>query len=154
TDSPRLLDPVATPRQIPGFDLEASKDHRESSGSLRGLERTISTDQDVLLLSRTSNRLEFEIHSDEPSHLFLSVTHYPGWSAEVNGAPVRLQRAAFFMTALPVPAGSSHVVLRIAPGSVKMGLALTVLGLFLTAWSAGWLAAEPSSKPPVTRAGI
>ncbi len=154
TDSPRLLDPVATPRQIPGFDLEASKDHRESSGSLRGLERTSSTDQDVLLLSRTSNRLEFEIHSDEPSHLFLSVTHYPGWSAEVNGAPVRLQRAAFFMTALPVPAGSSHVVLRFAPRSVKMGLALTVLGLFLTAWSAGRLAAEPGSKPPVTRAGI
>ncbi len=94
--------------------------------------------------------VECDVQTDRPTHLFISTTYYPGWSADVNGAPVDLTPAALFMTALAVPAGHSHVVLRYAPGSVTLGLNLTILGFILTlstAWVIGHGRGYPCGNP-------
>lgn len=93
---------------------------------------------EVRLVRQTGSRLEFDVQAGHSTHLFISTTYYPGWSAEVNGIPTPLERSALFMTALAVPAGHSHVVLRYAPMSVTLGLGFTLLGVILTL-STAWV---------------
>ncbi len=123
-DSPELLEAQSIE--------ELRKLRRESIAESDGSIDVAAQPGKVRLVRRTANRLNFDVQSDRPSHLFISITHYPGWSAEVNGVPVELERAALFMTALEVPAGHSHVVLHYLPKSVSLGLGFTLLGFILT----------------------
>lgn len=59
----------------------------------------------------------------------------PGWSVTVDGRPAPLLEAYGKLTAVAVQAGAHTVEFRYAPGSVKLGAGLTLLGLAL---AAGW----------------
>ncbi len=145
TDSPELLSAAERPEEIPGFAPDPDSGGEGQHGSLPNLVRADDHNR-VRLVHRTANRIEFAVQADHPGHLFVSQTYFPGWSAEVSGAPVPLERAGYFMSAVPVPAGSSPVVLRYRPGSVRLGLVLTLFGLILTLGSAKALS---SSEPTV-----
>ncbi len=137
TDSARLLEAVASPDRIPGFGRTAEETGDRRTGPLTSLARRDGENY-VALVRLTANRLEFEVEADRPGHLFVSTTWFPGWSASVDDRPVEIERAAFFMSALPVPAGSSRIVLSYAPLSVRLGLALSMFGVVLTIWAARW----------------
>ncbi len=56
-------------------------------------------------------------------------TYYPGWEATVDGRAAPLRRANVAFSAVPVPAGTSEVVLRYAPRSVRYGVAVSGVSL-------------------------
>jgi hypothetical protein len=61
--------------------------------------------------------------------LILSEVHYPGWRAEVDGAPATLVRADYVLRAVCVSPGEHQVTLVYAPPLLKVGLAVTFLTL-------------------------
>ena len=63
--------------------------------------------------------------------LMLSEVYYPGWQATVDGSPVSILRADLALRAIPVRAGTHRVDLIFDPWSVKIGIAITTVTVFL-----------------------
>ncbi|NLE45935.1 MAG: hypothetical protein GX620_14540 [Chloroflexi bacterium] len=61
--------------------------------------------------------------------LVFSEIDYPGWYAAINGVPVPIIRADYLLRAVCVPEGTHQVVLTYDPLSLKIGGAVTILGL-------------------------
>ena len=83
--------------------------------------------------SYSAERVELKVQPSVPGYVVLADLCYPGWEAEVNGRPVRIERVHGLLRAVPVPAEPSQVVFRYRPISFAVGLwtALTT-GLALT----------------------
>ncbi|MCC6906106.1 MAG: YfhO family protein, partial [Anaerolineae bacterium] len=56
-------------------------------------------------------------------------TAYPGWQATVNGTKAEIMTAYTAIRAVCVPAGSSEVVMRYDPISLKIGAVISLLAL-------------------------
>jgi hypothetical protein len=82
-----------------------------------------------------SEELEVHVEATQEGFLFLSDQYYPGWTAVVNDRPTRILRANHAFRLVRVPAGNSTVVFRYRPTSVRLGAAVSLLGI---AGVAGW----------------
>jgi hypothetical protein len=76
------------------------------------------------------------VQAQGPGRLALSEVNYPGWQAEVGGAPAALETVAGLLRGVQLPAGSQTVMFEFRPPSVSWGLGLTGLGLV---WLMGML---------------
>lgn len=76
-----------------------------------------------------ADEVDVEAEASVPALLLLRDTYYPGWTATVNGSPVRIYRADYNFRAVAVPAGKSAIRFVYAPLSVYAGLALCGLAL-------------------------
>jgi hypothetical protein len=88
-----------------------------------------SIDASATLGPPEANEVRVETRSSDAAILVLSDTYYPGWEAEVDGAPALLLRANHTMRAVVVPAGTHAVRFLFRPGSVRFGFFLTVAGI-------------------------
>jgi len=79
------------------------------------------------ILSTGASHVELEANACDESYLVLSDTHYPGWKATLNGAPVPIHRANYALRAVKLPAGAHRVRFEYHPRSFQVGLALTLL---------------------------
>jgi hypothetical protein len=79
------------------------------------------------ILSAEASHVELEASACDESYLVLSDTHYPGWEAALNGAPVPIHRANYALRAVRLPAGVHRVRFEYHPRSFHLGLALTLL---------------------------
>ena len=59
--------------------------------------------------------------------LVVSETHYPGWTALVDGRPAPLLRADYIFRGVPLGPGKHTVRFRYAPASFRIGAALTAI---------------------------
>ena len=76
-----------------------------------------------------------DIDTEENALLSLSLPHYPGWKAQLNGEPTGILRAYAGLSAVEIPAGQHTLALSFAPDSYVVGAiisAFTWLGLALT----------------------
>ncbi|NNE09267.1 MAG: YfhO family protein, partial [Gemmatimonadetes bacterium] len=73
------------------------------------------------------NRIEIRTESSEPSYLFVSEIAFPGWRAEVDGAPVEDVVADYAFRSVPVPAGVHTVIWTYMPNGF-MAAAAAALG--------------------------
>jgi hypothetical protein len=64
--------------------------------------------------------------------------YYPGWRALVNGEPTSILRADIALAAVPVRAGEQKIELFFDPGSVKIGIGITLASL-LVALAGLWM---------------
>ena len=76
-------------------------------------------------------RLDAKVEADAPGLVVFTEAWMPGWRASVNGEDAPVLRANHVLRAVPVPAGRSLVRTRYEPGSLRIGLALTLLSLGL-----------------------
>ena len=74
-----------------------------------------------------ANAVELEVASDAPSVVVLAQTFHPNWRATVNGHAVAVQRANHAFQAVPVPAGTSRVVLEYRDPRFHAGLGISAL---------------------------
>jgi len=56
-------------------------------------------------------------------YLVLADTYYPGWHAEIDGAPTPIARANLSLRAVPLPPGEHRVVFRYQPSWLALGRA-------------------------------
>jgi hypothetical protein len=83
------------------------------------------------------HRVVISAASDHPGYLVLTDTWFPGWIARVDGRESPVERANYAFRAVRLEPGRHEVEFRYDPGSVRLGLALSVLAL-LAIVAPGW----------------
>lgn len=91
----------------------------------------------VEVLSEQPTEIRLRVTRPGPGWMVAMQTSYPGWEATVDGRPTPLHRADYAYSAVEVGAGTSEVVLRYRPSSVRYGLAATGSSAVALA---GWVA--------------
>ncbi len=76
------------------------------------------------------NEVELRVSAEQDAWLVVADTYYPGWRAEVNGAPTTIQRANLAFRALQLEAGDHSVRMVYEPGWVVPGAVISGLSLF------------------------
>lgn len=94
---------------------------------------------DARIVSDTGEEIEVRVAPEEESHLVLADTHYPGWTATVDGEERPIRLANYFYRAVRVEPGDSRVVFRYRSAAFDLGkkvsiATLLVLVLGLGAW--------------------
>lgn len=92
------------------------------------------------IVSDGANSVAVEVEADGPGWLVLLDGWFPGWEAEVGGAPARVRRADYAFRAVEVPAGKSVARFVYRPRPLRLGLVLALLAAL--AMGAAWLAAR------------
>lgn len=83
----------------------------------------------VEITNREPNRVGVRVKSAARSLLVLSENHFPGWSVYVDGNSATLLRVDYNLRGVAVPAGEHRVEFVYRPGSVLLGLALSLSAL-------------------------
>ena len=93
--------------------------------------------QSCYSFSYDSYGFEAKINLSEGKLVFFSVPYESGWSAEVNGKPVDIEKVSFGFMAVPVPAGDSTITFRFKAAGLTAGRIATGFGIAaLTAYIA------------------
>ncbi|MBN8228791.1 YfhO family protein [Corallococcus macrosporus] len=74
-----------------------------------------------------AQHLELKVEACDESYLVVSDSHYPGWTATVDGQDAPIHRADLALRAVRVPRGLHMVRFDYRPLSFRVGLALSVL---------------------------
>jgi hypothetical protein len=81
------------------------------------------------LESPNPNRVELEVTLTTPGLVVLADVFYPGWHLEIDGKTAEILRTNRAMRGAVVPAGTHRLVYTYRPGSLTIGLVLSLLGL-------------------------
>jgi hypothetical protein len=138
---PRLELRFVAAQVIPAEDLERARALAREPGLranrgvvVEGFEGSVNDASGRVVWSRASaGRIELEVEADRPTVVVLREAHSRGWSARVNGDAVPVLRADGRHRAVPVPAGTSRVILRYRAPGLRPGLAWLALSLLATA---------------------
>jgi len=85
----------------------------------------------VRVVTYENNRIVLEVDSPEAAFLFMSEAHYPGWKAYVDGRDEEILRADYVFRAVPVGPGSHRIEVVYQSLSFKVGLAVSLVTIFL-----------------------
>ena len=116
--------------------------HRPPTLELSGA----STAGTVTVTSFAPEEIALDIDTAENAILSLSMPHYPGWEARLNGLSVPIIRAYAGLSAVEIPAGAHSLSLEFAPRSYAIGALVSLtawFGLALLAIQAVWRKAAP-----------
>jgi len=86
----------------------------------------------------TTNEVSGTVSSDKPGILFMSIPYSSGWSAEVDGEPVRVLRINTGFSGVAVGPGEHRVTMRYFTPGLKLGLLLGGLGLLVVLGMLVW----------------
>jgi hypothetical protein len=70
------------------------------------------------------------ISAEGPGILVVSELNYPGWAVSVDGEKQEIETAAGVLRAVKLDAGSHEIEFVFKPGSILIGLVLSIGGLF------------------------
>ena len=73
-----------------------------------------------------------DVKADTDCFLLFQDVYYPGWKAHVDGIGTDIIQTDIGMRAVEVPAGAHRVEMKYAPASIRIGFALTCLGVILS----------------------
>jgi hypothetical protein len=89
----------------------------------------------VQIVSPTHVEVEAEL--PRPGILVLSESFFPGWVADVDGAPAEILRADYVLRGVALASGTHRVRFEYRPTSVRIGALLSVSGIIAIAALAG-----------------
>lgn len=115
-------------------------------------ERTFEAEGRILRWREAPGRIEVDIAANRPTVFMNREAYARGWAAWVDSVPTPVLRADGFYTAVPVPAGTSQVVLRYSPPGLREGLTLSLISLLL-AVALGVRRRQPPPKPDTAAQG-
>ena len=74
-------------------------------------------------------RVVVEARADRPGLLVLTDVHFPGWTAEVDGEEVPVERVNYLLRGVALPAGEHRVEFRYEPASWRVGWIASLVAL-------------------------
>lgn len=121
-------------------DLEAAlallRDHAGAvtvvEGALDGAQPAQPADR-AEIVEYSPERVRIRTQSAAPALLVLSDSHYPGWSATVDGAPAAIKVVNGLFRGVTTPAGAHEIVFTFEPTGWRLGLGGVALGALLLA---------------------
>ena len=102
----------------------------------------------VLESEETTQRLLLRVEADRPTVVVVRDAWAPGWRASVNGREAPVLRADGRHRAVPIPGGTSEVLLEYRPPGLRAGL--VVAGLTALAMTGLWISRARPSEPAST----
>ena len=84
-------------------------------------------------LQFSTNEISASVDSDKPTSMFLSVAYADGWSAKVNGQPVKIDKANLGFMSIALGEGHSDIVLTYKTPGIDLGLQVSAIGLVIFA---------------------
>jgi hypothetical protein len=88
---------------------------------------------EVISRPQETDKMSFEVNSDNPALLVISNNYYPGWSATVNGQPAKIFRTNYTSMGILVPKGHSEVVLDFVTPGFRLGAVISAISIVLCA---------------------
>ncbi|MBL8858053.1 MAG: YfhO family protein [Planctomycetes bacterium] len=89
----------------------------------------------VELLARDDRTVRLRTTRARPGWLVAAIPWYPGWRVRVNGVETPLVRANYAFVAVALEAGTSEIVLRYEPVSMRAGFWISIASILLiVAW--------------------
>jgi len=85
----------------------------------------------VKIVNYGPDHITLKINSLSDGYLFLSEIYYPGWKAYIDNRAVPIFRANYIFRAIFLPKGEHMVYLQFDPISIKIGMAISILALFI-----------------------
>jgi uncharacterized membrane protein YfhO len=85
--------------------------------------------EEVVIRSYDTDQIQMEARTNSRALLVLSEMYYPGWRAELDGVPVKIEKVDGALRGIAVPAGNSQVTLVYAPRSVIWGAILSLASI-------------------------
>jgi hypothetical protein len=141
---------VALSLADPGYDpwrevlLEgAPAGSRAAEGGGGGDRRAGEAEGQVAIVEDEPEEVRLRASAPRAGYLVLADAHAPGWTATVDGAPAPVLRADGLFRAVYLEAGEHEVVMSYRPLSVRIGLAVSLVGLFL---AAAWSVPRPGAR--------
>jgi hypothetical protein len=86
---------------------------------------------DARIVAYEPERLEIDVSAVRDCYLLVADAWYPGWRALVDGKPVDLAMTDVGTRAVALPEGRHSVVMEFKPGSLRLGLVLSCVGLLI-----------------------
>lgn len=102
----------------------------------------------VTFVSESNNRVSLNVNAERECLLILNDTYYPGWKVFVNGLEKKILRANYHFRAVALPKGIHRVEFIYSPWSVKIGGAITFIGIL--GCLSGWMVLRNKGKLPQT----
>jgi len=103
---------------------------KPTSAPSPGLGREHNSEQ-VQVTSYRPDMISLVTEAPEAGFLFLSEIYYPGWKAFIDGRPEPILRGDYLFRVIQVPSGRHEVTFTFDPFSIKIGIVITILTLFL-----------------------
>jgi len=97
----------------------------------------------AVITSYEPERITIKTDSTVSGTLILTDTYYPGWIATVDGRPTKIEKANWTMRGVVVPAGNHEITMTYKPISVRIGLLLSTLSIFISAFLLLYLVKHP-----------
>lgn len=108
--------------------LETENSHPVSTQASHPIQESKSQ---VKIVSYRPDEIVIETESNDAGYLFLSEIFYPGWKAFVDDHPRRVFRGNYLFRIIEIPRGEHTVRILFDPVSIKIGIGLTILTLFM-----------------------
>ncbi len=122
----RVADDALAALADPAFDARRTV-VLESGASLPRLE--FPAGRSSVTLRDSPNAVTILAASDSGGFLVQADTHYPGWQATLDGAPVKIMRANHAFRAVVLPPGEHTVVFQYVPLTFRVGTAISLTAL-------------------------
>ncbi|HPO86144.1 MAG TPA: YfhO family protein [Candidatus Hydrogenedentes bacterium] len=97
------------------------------------------------ILEHTATRCLLETETNAPAVLVLADAYYPGWTARLDGQPAEILPAYYIFRAVVVPEGNHRVEFTYFPMSLRIGLAISAVGLVFGVFLAVTTRRRPST---------
>ncbi|HEX9563667.1 MAG TPA: hypothetical protein VF981_06840 [Gemmatimonadaceae bacterium] len=132
-----ILDPRFDVRRAALFDTSAAV----TAVQLSALPEPLSLNARVTRLEPGAIDVELDQPAPPGSALVVSENFYPGWSAEVDGAPATIGRTDMTLIGVELPAGARAATLRFSSAPYETGKRVTLVALVLAIvwWGGGLL---------------
>jgi hypothetical protein len=89
---------------------------------------------DARIVTEKTTAVDIAVQTDTAGFVLLADTFYPGWRVVVDGVPATISRANGAQRAVFVEPGEHRVEFRYAPGSIRLGVAISICALVVVAW--------------------
>jgi hypothetical protein len=101
------------------------------------------------IVSYEPELVDLDVLAVEDCYLVFQDTYFPGWEARIDGQPTEIMMTGHGVRAVEIEAGKHDVIFEFKPGSFRLGLALSSLGLILGVLYA-WRGRRRGSSPTKT----
>lgn len=128
-DPSRQLVLEGQPTEQTSSGLSSPQATRDSSHTSGQLSPPPTTPDRTEIVVQSSGRVDVQVEASGGGWLVLADSWYPGWQAYLDGEAVASHPANGIFRAVWVSDGGHTVSFRYEPGSVKLGLGMSLLGL-------------------------